>query len=66
MSCNTISIDEFDKMTPVKPPTVNKKTNPKDQSIGVSKDMWAPISVASQLNTFTPVGIAIIMVAAVK
>jgi hypothetical protein len=53
-------------MTPVKPPTVNKKTNPKDQSIGVSKDMWAPISVASQLNTFTPVGIAIIMVAAVK
>jgi hypothetical protein len=59
-------MDEFDKMTPVKPPTVNKKTNPKDQSIGVSKDMWAPINVASHLNTFTPVGIAIIMVAAVK
>lgn len=28
-----ISIDEFAKITPVNPPTVNKKTNPKAQSI---------------------------------
>jgi hypothetical protein len=61
-----MSIDEFDRTTPVSPPTVNRKTNPKDHSIGVSKDMCAPISVANQLNTFTPVGMAIIMVAAVK
>ncbi len=59
-------MDELDKTTPVSPPTVNRKTNPKDQSIGVSKDMWAPISVASHLNTFTPVGMAMIIVAAVK
>jgi len=66
VSCNTISIDEFDNTTPVRPPTVNRKTNPNDHSIGVSNDMWAPIRVASHLKTFTPVGIAIIMVAAVK
>jgi hypothetical protein len=28
VSCNTISIDEFDNITPVKPPIVNKKINP--------------------------------------
>jgi hypothetical protein len=27
-----ISIDEFAKITPVKPPIVNKKINPNDQS----------------------------------
>jgi hypothetical protein len=61
-----MSIDEFDKTTPVRPPTVNKKTNPKDHNMGVSNDIWAPIRVANQLKTFTPVGIAIIIVAAVK
>jgi hypothetical protein len=31
-----ISIDEFDSIIPVKPPIVNKKMNPKDQSnVGV-------------------------------
>lgn len=59
-------MDELDRTTPVSPPTVNKNTNPRDHSIGVSNAMWAPIKVANQLNTFTPVGIAIIMVAAVK
>jgi len=66
VSCKIISIDELAKTTPVRPPTVNKKTNPKDQSIGVSKEMWAPFIVASHLKTFTPVGMAIIIVAAVK
>lgn len=61
-----MSIEEFDKITPVSPPTVNKNTNPSDHSIGVSNEGWDPIRVASHLNTFTPVGIAIIMVAAVK
>jgi hypothetical protein len=61
-----MSIDELAKITPVNPPTVNRKTNPNDHSMGVSKDKWAPISVANHLNTLTPVGIAIIIVAAVK
>lgn len=61
-----MSIEELARTTPVKPPTVNKKMNPKAHSMGVSNDTWAPIIVASHLNTFTPVGIAIIMVAAVK
>jgi hypothetical protein len=54
------------KITPVKPPTVNKNTKPIDQYIGASIDKWLPFMVASHLNTFTPVGMAIIMVAAVK
>lgn len=59
-------MDEFDKITPVRPPIVNKNTNPNDHSIGVSNDGWDPTIVANHLNTFTPVGIAMIMVAAVK
>jgi len=31
VSCRTTSIDEFAKTTPVKPPTVNKNTNPRAQ-----------------------------------
>jgi hypothetical protein len=33
VSCNTISIEELAKITPVKPPTVNKNTNPKAHNI---------------------------------
>jgi len=66
VSWRTISIEEFDKTTPVKPPTVNRKINPRDHSIGVSNEMWEPLRVANHLNTFTPVGIAMIIVAAVK
>jgi hypothetical protein len=33
VSCKITSIDEFAKITPVIPPTVNKKTNPKDHNI---------------------------------
>jgi len=61
-----MSIEEFANNTPVNPPTVNKKINPKDHSIGASKEILAPTKVASHLNTFTPVGIAIIIVADVK
>jgi hypothetical protein len=61
-----MSIDELDKTTPVSPPTVNRNTNPKDHSMGVSNETWLPFRVASHLNTLTPVGIAMIMVAAVK
>lgn len=59
-------MEELARMTPVKPPTVNKNTNPMDQYIGASKKMKEPFIVASQLNTLTPVGIAMIIVAAVK
>jgi len=61
-----MSIEELANKTPVKPPTVNRKIKPKDHSIGVSKETLAPIKVANQLKTLTPVGIAIIIVAAVK
>lgn len=61
-----MSIDEFARITPVSPPMVNKKTNPRVHNIGVSCDVWEFDMVAIQLNTLIPVGIAIIMVAAVK
>jgi len=34
-----MSIEEFAKITPVKPPTVNKNTKPIAQYIGASKEM---------------------------
>lgn len=61
-----MSSEEFDKTIPVKPPTVNRKINPRAHSIAGDHLIFPPCSVASQLNTFTPVGIAIIMVADVK
>lgn len=61
-----MSRDEFDRTIPVSPPTVNKKMKPKAHSIAGDHLMFPPCRVASQLNTFTPVGIAIIIVADVK
>lgn len=61
-----MSKDELAKTIPVKPPTVNKKMKPSAQSIAGDHLMLPPCSVASQLNTLTPVGIAIIIVADVK
>lgn len=61
-----MSIPEFAKTTPVKPPTVNKNKNPTAKSIGVLNSMLPPHIVASQLKILIPVGTAIIMVAAVK
>ena len=61
-----MSNDELAKTIPVNPPTVNKKINASAHSIGVSHLIAAPWRVANQLNTFTPVGIAIIIVADVK
>jgi len=61
-----MSIEEFAKITPVRPPTVNKNTNPILQHIEASIEICAPFIVANHLKTFTPVGIAIIIVAAVK
>jgi predicted membrane metal-binding protein len=61
-----ISSEELAKTTPVNPPIVNKNTNPRAHIIGASKDRWALNIVAIHLNTFTPVGMAMIIVAAVK
>lgn len=66
MSCRIISIEEFDSIIPVSPPVVNRKINPRAQSIGVSYFICDPWMVASHLNTLIPVGTAIIIVAAVK
>lgn len=61
-----MSKDELAKTMPVRPPTVKRKIKPRDQSKGVSHLIVPPCRVASQLNTFTPVGMAIIIVAEVK
>ena len=66
MSCNAISIPELARTTPVTPPTVNKKIKPIAKRPGVLRSIEPPHRVASQLNILIPVGIAIIIVAAVK
>lgn len=61
-----VSIEELESIIPVSPPIVNKKINPKTQSIGGSKLGLEPKIVANHLNTLIPVGIAIIIVTVVK
>jgi len=66
VSCSTISRDELARTIPVSPPTVNRKMKPRAHRRGVSHLIDPPCRVASQLKTFTPVGMAIIIVAEVK
>jgi hypothetical protein len=54
------------RVTPVKPPTVNKKIKPRANNNAVLRQRLAPHKVANQLKILIPVGTAIIMVAAVK
>lgn len=61
-----MSRDELARTIPVRPPTVKRKIKPSAHKRGVSHLIDPPCSVASQLNTFTPVGIAMIIVADVK
>jgi len=62
-----MSSDEFDRMTPVTPPIVNRQMNPSAHRRGVSNLLiWVPWMVASHLKTLIPVGMAMIIVAAVK
>ena len=56
----------LDKTIPVKPPTVNKKTNPKDQSNAGENLNRTPWNVPNHLKILIPVGTAIIIVAVVK
>lgn len=61
-----MSREELESTIPVSPPTVNRKINPSAHSIAGDHLMLPPCRVANQLNTFTPVGIAMIIVADVK
>jgi len=61
-----MSREELESTMPVNPPTVNRKMNPRAHSIAGDHLMFPPCRVASQLKTFTPVGIAMIIVADVK
>ena len=61
-----MSSEELAKMIPVNPPTVNKNTNPTAHIRAGVITSALPCSVATQLKIFTPVGTAIIIVAAVK
>jgi hypothetical protein len=61
-----MSMDELAKITPVNPPIVNRKTKPSVHNIGVSFDICEFDIVAIHLKTLIPVGIAMIIVAAVK
>lgn len=61
-----MSSEEFARTIPVSPPTVNRKIKPRAHNIGGSHLIVPPWSVASQLKTLMPVGIAMIIVADVK
>lgn len=61
-----MSKEELARIIPVNPPTVNKKIKPSAHSMAGCHWICPPCNVASQLNTFTPVGMAIIIVAEVK
>lgn len=62
MSCKTMYNEELASTIPVNPPTVNRKTNPRAHSIAGDHLIFPPCNLASQLNTVTPVGIAMIIV----
>ena len=61
-----MSIGTSDSTRPVKPPSVNRNRKPIANSIGVSKVSEPFHIVATQLNTLTPVGTAISVVAYMK
>jgi hypothetical protein len=66
VSCKAKSTPAFDSITPVTPPIVNKNRNPIANKKGTDISITPPNIVAIQLKIFTPVGIAIIIVVAVK
>jgi hypothetical protein len=53
-------------MIPVKPPIVKSTRNPKENNDGAFRESLPAHIVANQLNTLIPVGIAIIIVDAIK
>ena len=61
-----MSTGTSDSTRPLKPPMVNRQTKAIEKSIGVSKVIEPRHSVATQLKTFTPVGMAISIVVYMK
>ncbi|KRX56665.1 hypothetical protein T09_658 [Trichinella sp. T9] len=61
-----VSREAFESLTPVSPPIVNSKRNPSTHNMAGVILMCVPYSVANHLKIFTPVGIPMIIVAAVK
>lgn len=66
MSCREISNDELDKIIPVNPPKVNIIKNPIVHISGISIIENEFVIVAIHLKILIPVGMAMIIVAAVK
>jgi hypothetical protein len=66
VSCNATSKAALARTRPVSPPIVNKIINAKLNNIAGVKLITPPHNVTIQLNTFIPVGIAIIIVAVLK
>lgn len=66
MSCSAISRAALARTTPVSPPIVKRKTNPRAQIMGTVRFNRVPLAVAIHLNTLIPVGMAITIVAPVK
>lgn len=56
----------FANITPVSPPTVNKKINPRVNTNGGRNNKVPPHIVANQLNILIDVGTAITIVAELK
>jgi len=54
VSCRTISIDEFTKTTPVRPPIVNRNTKPNAHKQGALYVIRVPYIVASHLKILIP------------
>jgi len=61
-----MSMEELARIIPVNPPIENRNTNPIDHKIVGVNVKLAPWRVAIHLKILTPVGTAIIIVAAVK
>jgi len=61
-----MSIDEFARSTPARPPIVNRKTNPSAHEQAALYVIRVPYNVASHLKILIPVGTAMFIVADVK
>lgn len=66
MSWRIISKEELAKITPVTPPSLNIKINPKFHKVILFHLFLDPYIVVSHEKILIPVGIAIIIVAEVK
>ena len=66
MSCTWVSNGIEAIITPVRPPITKMAKNPSTHSMGVAKRILAPHKEAIQQNICTPLGIAMVTLAAVK